>query len=36
MPRAIKTAKPLPIALGVLAAYGMWAYGSAFAKGRAD
>jgi uncharacterized membrane protein (UPF0136 family) len=30
MPRAIKTGKPLPIGLSLLAAYGLFAFGSAF------
>lgn len=34
IPRAIKSQKPLPMGLSVLAAYGLWAFGTAWAKGR--
>ncbi|ORY08214.1 transmembrane proteins 14C-domain-containing protein [Clohesyomyces aquaticus] len=34
IPRAIKSGKPLPTMLSLLAAYGLFAFGSAFAKGR--
>ncbi|KAF2013369.1 TMEM14-domain-containing protein [Aaosphaeria arxii CBS 175.79] len=33
IPRAIKSGKPLPMGLSVLAALGLFAFGSAFAKG---
>lgn len=35
MPRAIKTQKPLPIGLSVLAAYGLFNFGMAWNNGRA-
>ncbi|KAJ4345505.1 uncharacterized protein N0V89_011637 [Didymosphaeria variabile] len=35
-PRALKTQKPLPIGLSLLAAYGLWAFGSAWSRGRAN
>lgn len=31
IPRAIKSGKPLPILLSVLASFGLWTYGSAYA-----
>jgi uncharacterized membrane protein (UPF0136 family) len=34
LPRAIKTGKPLPAGLSVLAAYGLWVFGSAWQRGR--
>jgi uncharacterized membrane protein (UPF0136 family) len=33
-PRAVKTQKPLPIGLSVVAAFGLWNYGAAFLNGR--
>ena len=30
IPRAIKTGKPLPIGLSVLATFGLWTFGNAF------
>jgi len=35
-PRALKTQKPLPIGLSILAAYGLFAFGSAWSKGRTN
>jgi len=32
IPRAVKSGKPLPILLSVLATFGLWTYGSAFAS----
>ncbi|KAH7124000.1 transmembrane proteins 14C-domain-containing protein [Dendryphion nanum] len=34
IPRAIRSGKPLPAGLSVLALYGLYAFGSAFQKGR--
>lgn len=34
IPRAIKTQKPLPIGLSVLAAYGLFSFGMAWNKGQ--
>ncbi|KAF2468107.1 upf0136 domain-containing protein, partial [Lindgomyces ingoldianus] len=36
LPRAIKLGKPLPIALSLLATYGLFAFGSAWSKGRVN
>ncbi|KAF2186866.1 hypothetical protein K469DRAFT_725544 [Zopfia rhizophila CBS 207.26] len=36
IPRAIKTGKPLPIGLSILASYGLWAFGSAWSRGRVN
>lgn len=35
IPRALKTQKPLPAGLSVLALYGLWAFGTAFQRGTA-
>ncbi|KAF2869454.1 transmembrane proteins 14C-domain-containing protein [Massariosphaeria phaeospora] len=35
IPRAIKTQKPLPMGLSLLAAYGLFAFGGAWSRGRA-
>ena len=34
IPRAIKTQKGLPVGLSIVAAFGLWNYGMAFANGR--
>lgn len=34
IPRAIKSQKPLPIGLSVLAAFGLFTFGSAFVNGK--
>ncbi|KAJ4372331.1 hypothetical protein N0V83_004105 [Neocucurbitaria cava] len=34
IPRAIKTGKPLPIGLSVLATFGLWTFGNAFSNRR--
>jgi uncharacterized membrane protein (UPF0136 family) len=34
IPRAIKTQKPLPIGLSIVAVFGLYNYGMAFANGR--
>ncbi|KAF2682784.1 hypothetical protein K458DRAFT_306260 [Lentithecium fluviatile CBS 122367] len=36
IPRALKTQKPLPMGLSLLATYGLWAFGTAFANGRTN
>jgi uncharacterized membrane protein (UPF0136 family) len=36
IPRAIKTQKPLPMGLSLLAVYGLYAFGSAYANGRTN
>ncbi|KAF2634115.1 hypothetical protein P280DRAFT_474862 [Massarina eburnea CBS 473.64] len=36
IPRAIKTQKPLPAALSALALFGLWAFGTAFSKGKTN
>jgi len=35
IPRALRTQKPLPAGLSVLALYGLWAFGMAFQRGTA-
>jgi uncharacterized membrane protein (UPF0136 family) len=34
IPRAIKTGKPLPIGLSLLATFGLWTFGTAYQRGR--
>jgi uncharacterized membrane protein (UPF0136 family) len=35
IPRAIKSGKPLPIALSILASFGLYTFGTAFQRGSA-
>lgn len=35
IPRAIKSGKPLPIGLSILATFGLWTFGNAYANRRA-
>jgi uncharacterized membrane protein (UPF0136 family) len=36
IPRAIKTGKPLPIGLSILATFGLWTFGTAWQRGRVN
>ncbi|KAF2204479.1 hypothetical protein GQ43DRAFT_409451 [Delitschia confertaspora ATCC 74209] len=36
IPRAIRSGKPLPIGLSLLATYGLWAFGTAWSRGRVN
>ncbi|KAF2001195.1 hypothetical protein P154DRAFT_521914 [Amniculicola lignicola CBS 123094] len=36
IPRAIRSGKPLPAGLSILATYGLWAFGTAWSKGRTN
>ncbi|CAI6280501.1 unnamed protein product [Periconia digitata] len=36
IPRALKSQKPLPVGLSLLALYGLWAFGAAFSRGRTN
>jgi uncharacterized membrane protein (UPF0136 family) len=36
IPRAIKTGKPLPIVLSLLATFGLWTFGTAWQSGRVN
>ncbi|KAF2253483.1 putative UPF0136 membrane protein, partial [Trematosphaeria pertusa] len=36
IPRALKTQKPLPMGLSLLAAYGLFAFGTAWSRGRTN
>ena len=35
IPRAIKSGKPLPIGLSILATFGLWTFGNAYSNHRA-